>query len=103
MMIGFGAIGFAYGCTIAVYPAAISKLFGAVDGRCLWACIYGMGLCRLAWPIIRRVFDQSGYTLALVTAGVIGLISTYVISFVFKEHQTQAGICAQLAHAQACH
>jgi OFA family oxalate/formate antiporter-like MFS transporter len=88
MMIGFGAIGFAYGGTIAAYPTTISKLFGAANGAVVYGRIFtAWGSAGLIGPSLAGfLFDRSGgYTLALLTAAVIGLISAVVIRLVFNK------------------
>jgi len=78
LFISLSAIGFAYGGTIAAYPAAIAKLFGVQDiakiyGRVFtaWGCAGLLGPWLAGW-----LFDISrDYQLALLIAAAFSVVS----------------------------
>ena len=78
LFISLSAIGFAYGGTIAAYPAAIAKLFGVQDiakiyGRVFtaWGCAGLLGPWLAGW-----LFDISrDYQLALLIAAAFSIVS----------------------------
>ncbi len=70
--------GFAYGAIIAVYPAAISYLFGAVPGIKAYGRVFtAWGFFGLVLPwLAGYLFDQSGkYGSVILIAAAISLIS----------------------------
>lgn len=69
-----GAIGFAYGALIAVYPVAAYRFFGAAEAPRVFGRIFtAWGIAGLAGPWIGGLlFDRTGgYDLALTIAAVI--------------------------------
>jgi OFA family oxalate/formate antiporter-like MFS transporter len=93
LMLGFGLVGFAYGGTIAAYPAAIAKLFGIEQSAQVYGRIFtAWGAAGLVGPWFAGVlFDWSGdYRLALFTAAAIGLMSVAAVMVLFRV--TRSGI-----------
>ncbi len=87
LLIGFGALGFAYGGTIAAYPAAIAKLFGMHSSARIYGRVFtAWGAAGLLGPWLAGVlFDVSGdYRIALLVAAAIGLGSVAAITGVFR-------------------
>lgn len=77
-----GVVGLAYGALISVYPATISKLFGAFNGTKIYGKVFtAWGTAGLFAPwLAGTFFDYSGnYTMALIIAAVFGLVSTVAI------------------------
>ena len=77
-----GVIGFAYGGTIATYPAAITALFPAESGPVAYGRIFtAWGAAGLAAPwLAGRIFDISGgYNLALISAAGLAALSALVV------------------------
>ncbi|WP_162798510.1 MFS transporter [Sulfitobacter sp. SK012] len=73
-----GVVGFAYGGTIATYPAAISVLFPGEDGPIAYGRIFtAWGLAGLLAPwLAGQIYDWDGsYVLALWVAAGLGIIS----------------------------
>ena len=73
-----GIVGFAYGGTIATYPAAIAKLFPGQDGPRAYGRIFtAWGLAGLLAPwVAGQIYDLSGgYTYALWMAAGLGGVS----------------------------
>jgi OFA family oxalate/formate antiporter-like MFS transporter len=86
-LIGLGAVGFAYGGTIAAYPAAIAKLFGMESSPKIYGRIFtAWGAAGLLGPwFAGYLFDLSGnYSLALITAAAIALTSSVITGFVIR-------------------
>ncbi len=78
VMICFGVVGFAYGGIIAAYPAAISKMFGVLNGTRVYGRVFtAWGCAGLLSPwLAGSLFDWTGsYQIALLTAGVLGIVS----------------------------
>ena len=73
-----GAIGFAYGAIIAIYPAVIAKRFGE-DGPRLYGRVFtAWGFAGLAGPwLAGALFDATGgYRIALLIAAALAAISS---------------------------
>ncbi len=82
MLPAFGLIGFAYGGTIAVYPAAIAKRYGMDRGPRIYGRVFtAWGTAGLLGPWLAGVlFDQGGgYHIALMTACGIAMASAALI------------------------
>ena len=76
---GLTLAGFAYGAIIAVYPAAVSYLFGAVAGIKAYGRVFtAWGTFGLLLPwLAGYLFDRSGaYETVLLLAAAISLLST---------------------------
>ncbi len=74
-------IGFAYGGTIAAYPAAISQLFPGNHGPTVYGRVFtAWGMAGLLAPwIAGRIFDRTGaYDAALWTACALAVLSALV-------------------------
>jgi len=88
MIICFGLIGFAYGGTIAAYPAVIAKLYGMADGPRIYGRIFtAWGTAGLLGPwFAGYLFNLSGnYNIALLTAAVFGAISVIAATLLLRE------------------
>ena len=73
-----GVVGFAYGGTIATYPAAIAKLFPGENGPRAYGRIFtAWGLAGLLAPwLAGQIYDLSGgYAPALWIAAALGVVS----------------------------
>ena len=84
VLVGLGVVGFAYGAIIAVYPAAISRLFGVVGGVRAYGYVFtAWGTFGLLAPVLAGyLFEGSGnYTVPLIVAGAAGLVSLIVVRF----------------------
>jgi OFA family oxalate/formate antiporter-like MFS transporter len=93
LMAGLGVVGFAYGGTIAAYPAAIAKLFGMRDSARIYGRIFtAWGCAGLIGPWFAGVlFDWSGgYQLALLAAAAFGLISVTAVIVLFGKYRLTA-------------
>ncbi len=87
LLICLGVVGFAYGGTIAAYPAAIAKRFGMQESARAYGRVFtAWGTAGLAGPWLAGVlFDGTGdYLTALLTAAVIGAVSVLAASSVFQ-------------------
>lgn len=85
-LVGLGLIGFAYGGTIAAYPAAIAKRFGMLHSARVYGRVFtAWGCAGLLGPWFAGVlFDWRGdYGPALYVAAAIGLMSVVAISVLF--------------------
>lgn len=94
LLIGFGIIGFAYGGTIAAYPAAIAKLFGMQASARVYGRIFtAWGTAGLLGPwFAGRLFDLGGdYRVALLTAAAVALGSVMAIALLFRQARPVAG------------
>ncbi|NNE81600.1 MAG: hypothetical protein HKN18_15135 [Silicimonas sp.] len=83
-----GVIGFAYGGTIAAYPAAIAKLVGMDRSAVIYGRVFtAWGAAGLIGPWSAGLFfDWSGgYRLAMLTASVMGLVSALAIAVLFRD------------------
>lgn len=78
VLAGLGLIGAAYGATIAVYPAAINRLFGAAAGIPIYGRVFtAWGLAGLGAPwLAGALYDRSGaYSSAFLVALGLALLS----------------------------
>ena len=83
VLVSLGLTGFAYGAIIAVYPAAISYLFGSVAGVKVYGRVFtAWGTAGLIFPWLAGfLFDQSSsYTLIFVLAAIGSLMSAMAAS-----------------------
>ena len=88
MMLVFGVVGFAYGGTIAVYPAAISKMFGNQFGPRIYGRVFtAWGTAGLLGPwSAGMLFDTSGgYGAALVVAAAFAIGSVIAAFQLFRD------------------
>jgi predicted MFS family arabinose efflux permease len=77
-----GVVGFAYGGTIATYPAAIARLFPGEDGPYAYGRIFtAWGVAGLLAPwFAGQIYDWGGsYTPALWVAAGLGIMSACVV------------------------
>ena len=77
-----GVVGFAYGGTIATYPAAIARLFPGNDGPYAYGRIFtAWGVAGLLAPLLAgQIYDWGGsYTPALWVAAALGIMSACVV------------------------
>ena len=82
---GLIIIGFCYGAIIAIYPLAVSLLFGASASSKIYGRVFtAWGLAGLVGPwFAGYLFDSSGgYTVSLLLAGMISLISMIAVYFI---------------------
>lgn len=94
LMIGLGLVGFAYGGTIAAYPAAIAKMFGMQESARIYGRVFtAWGCAGLVGPWFAGfLFDWSGdYRLALLTAAAFGLMSVLVVTVPFRRERRTTG------------
>jgi MFS family permease len=87
MLAAFGLIGFAYGGTIAVYPAAIAKRYGMQRGPGIYGRVFtAWGAAGLIGPWLAGVlFDAGGgYHTALWSACLIALASAVLVRFTLR-------------------
>jgi len=87
VMISFGVVGFAYGGTIAAYPAAIAKLFGMRNSARIYGRVFtAWGCAGLVGPWFAGfLFDWSGdYRLAIIAAAAFAVISTIMVAILFR-------------------
>ena len=77
-----GAIGFAYGAIIAIYPAVIAQRFGVQGPRLYGRVFTAWGFAGLAGPwLAGALFDLTGgYTIALLIAAALAAISSVAAS-----------------------
>lgn len=88
-----GAIGFAYGAQIAVYPVAAHRFFGAAGAARVFGRIFtAWGIAGLTGPWIGgMLFDQSGdYDFALTIAAVIAAAGILPAMLLRSTSPTQA-------------
>ena len=88
LLVGLGAVGFAYGGSIAAFPGAIAKLFGMQNSARIYGRVFtAWGSAGLLGPWVAGVFfDQSGnYQHALYAAVAAGLISVAAIAILFRK------------------
>lgn len=77
-LILLGVVGFAYGGTIATYPAAIANLFPGEDGPHAYGRVFtAWGAAGLVTPwLAGQIYDWTGhYTAALWAAAALGILS----------------------------
>ncbi len=78
VLFGLAVIGFTYGAIIAVYPAAVASLFGAVAGVRIYGRVFtAWGTAGLFAPwFAGLLYERFGdYRMALTVAGCAGLVS----------------------------
>ena len=77
-LLALGAIGFAYGAIIAIYPAVIAKRFGENGPRLYGRVFTAWGFAGLAGPwLAGALFDATGgYRIALLIAAALAAISS---------------------------
>lgn len=76
-----GIVGFAYGGTIAAYPAAVAKLFPGENGPRVYGRVFtAWGVAGLVSPwLAGQIYDLgSGYAMALWIAAGLGVLSAIV-------------------------
>ena len=85
-LVFLGLIGFAYGGTIAAYPAAIGREFGADGPRAYGRVFTAWGTAGLFAPwFAGQIFDwSSNYELALWVASGLGVVSILVALKIFR-------------------
>ena len=87
MIICLGFVGFTYGATISVYPATITKMFGALDSPGIYGKVFtAWGSAGLLAPwLAGLMFDQTGgYAYALLAAALLGIISALAIILMLR-------------------
>lgn len=90
LLISLSVIGFAYGGTIAAYPAAIAKLFGVKDSARIYGRVFtAWGCAGLLGPWFAGfLFDISkDYQLALLIAAAFGLVSALAMVLLSVGHR----------------
>ena len=90
LFISLSIIGFAYGGTIAAYPAAIAKLFHVKDIAKIYGRVFtAWGCAGLLGPwLAGYLFDISeDYQLALLTAASFGLVSILAMILLSESHR----------------
>jgi OFA family oxalate/formate antiporter-like MFS transporter len=88
-LIALGAVGFAYGGTISVYPSAISKMFGIEQGAIIYGKVFtAWGVGGLLGPWLAGVlFDlRNDYQFAFFLALVFSTLSLCVVIILSKEN-----------------
>lgn len=86
LMIALGVIGFAYGGTIATYPAVVAKLFGMAQSARIYGRVFtAWGLAGLLGPwLAGSLFDTYGdYRIAMISAAAFGLVSVVATLVLF--------------------
>jgi len=94
LLISLSVIGFAYGGTIAAYPAAIAKLFGIKDSARIYGRVFtAWGCAGLLGPWFAGfLFDISrDYQLALIIAATFGLVSALAMVLLSAGHRHVRG------------
>lgn len=82
-----GLVGFAYGGTIAAYPAAIAKLYGMRDSARIYGLVFtAWGAAGLMGPwLAGYLFDLSGrYDAALICAAMAASLSIASVGLLFR-------------------
>jgi OFA family oxalate/formate antiporter-like MFS transporter len=90
LFISLSIIGFAYGGTIAAYPAAIAKLFHVKDIAKIYGRVFtAWGCAGLLGPwLAGYLFDISkNYQLALLAAASFGLVSILAMILLSESHR----------------
>ena len=85
LVAGLIIIGFSYGAIIAIYPVVVSIIFGANASSKIYGRVFtAWGLAGLVGPwFAGYLFDKSGvYSVSLLTAGVVSLISVLAVYFI---------------------
>ncbi|MGB0504707.1 MAG: MFS transporter [Pikeienuella sp.] len=88
LLTALGLIGFAYGGTIAAYPAAIARLYGMANSARVYGRVFtAWGLAGLIGPWLAGwLYDwNSNYEIALYVAAVSGLISVLAAVLLTKK------------------
>ncbi|MBT3558597.1 MAG: MFS transporter [Rhodospirillales bacterium] len=88
-LVGLAIVGFTYGATIAAFPVAIAKLFGAVAGIRVYGKVFtAWGTAGLFAPwIAGLLYERSGdYSTALLLAAILAVLSAISI-FWFPRQQ----------------
>ncbi len=86
-LVALGGVGFAYGGTIAAYPAAIAARFPGALGPKVYGMVFtAWGAAGLAAPwVAGRIFDATqGYAPALWIAAGLAVISALVARVTFR-------------------
>ena len=94
LFISLSVIGFAYGGTIAAYPAAIAKLFDVKDIAKIYGRVFtAWGCAGLLGPWLAGfLFDISkDYQLALLAAASFGLVSILAMILLSESHRHARG------------
>lgn len=94
VLFALAVVGFAYGGTIAVYPAAVAYLFGDALGVRVYGRIFtAWGAAGMLAPWFAGVlFDRfADYHIALATAGGLGLVSVLVVGWMDRYLRANAG------------
>ncbi len=87
------AAGFAYGGTIAAYPAVIAKLFGMAESPRIYGRVFtAWGAAGLFAPSLAgALFDLSGtYQIALLTAAALAVLSAAAVLALFQSGISRA-------------
>nr|WP_135506504.1 MFS transporter [Roseovarius aestuariivivens] len=87
LLLGLSFVGFAYGGTIAAFPAAIAKLAGPGASARIYGRVFtAWGAAGLAGPWLAGVlFDAGGgYDTSLAVAAAIGVLAAGVIHILFR-------------------
>ena len=82
---GLIIIGFCYGAIIAIYPVAVSIMFGASASSKIYGRVFtAWGLAGLVGPwFAGYLFDRSSaYSASLLTAGAVSLVSMLAVYFI---------------------
>ena len=93
LLITLTVIGFCYGAIIAVYPVAVSTIFGAASSSRIYGRVFtAWGFVGLIGPwLAGYLFDQSAsYTMALIFAAVVSVISIVAAIFITKSEYSSA-------------
>ena len=94
MLLSFGFIGFAYGGTIAAYPAVIAKQYGMDNSARIYGRIFtAWGCAGLFGPWFAGALYNFGgdYQLALMTAAALSMVSAIVAMILLGTHKPSAG------------
>ena len=94
LFISLSVIGFAYGGTIAAYPAAIAKMFDLKDIAKVYGRVFtAWGCAGLLGPwLAGYLFDISrDYQLALLVAASFGLVSILAMILLSESHRHNRG------------
>ena len=82
ILICLSLIGFTYGATISIYPAAVSNIFGSVEGVRVYGRVFtAWGMAGILGPVVAGILYQNfgSYELALILAAVLSLVSAVTI------------------------
>jgi OFA family oxalate/formate antiporter-like MFS transporter len=93
-LVCLGLVGFTYGAIIAAYPATIAKMFGSAASTRIYGRVFtAWGSAGLFAPwLAGYLFDRTGgYSTALATASVLGIVSAAAVSLLFRRHEPSAG------------